>query len=88
MERDWQNFVYEQKEKDLDEIISAERLKPEEARKFIDNPFRDGALKTTGTDVDRILPPVSRFGGGNRAEKKRGVIERLAKFFEKYLGFA
>ena len=88
VERDWQNFVHEQKEKDLDEIISAERLKPEEAKKFIDNSFRDGALKTTGTDIDRILPPVSRFGGGNRAEKKRGVIERLAKFFEKYLGVA
>ena len=28
VERDWQNFVHEQKEKDLDEIISAERLKP------------------------------------------------------------
>ena len=88
VERDWHNFVHEQKEKDLDEIISAERLKPEEAKKFIDNSFRDGALKTTGTDIDRILPPVSRFGGGNRAEKKRGVIERLAKFFEKYLGVA
>ena len=88
VERDWQNFVHEQKEKDLDEIISTERLKPEEAKKFIDNSFRDGALKTTGTDIDRILPPVSRFGGGNRAEKKRGVIERLAKFFEKYLGVA
>ena len=37
VERDWQNFVHEQKEKDLDEIISAERLKPEEAKKFIDN---------------------------------------------------
>ena len=88
VELDWQNFVHEQKDKDLDEIISTERLKPVEAKKFIDNSFRDGALKTTGMDIDRILPPVSRFGGGNRAEKKRGVIERLAKFFEKYLGVA
>ena len=55
VERDWQNFVHEQKEKDLDEIISAERLKPEEAKKFIDNSFRDGALKTTGTDIDLSL---------------------------------
>ena len=35
-----------------------------------------------------VLHSVSQFGGGNRAEKKRGVIERLAKFFEKYLGVA
>ena len=45
----------------------------------------DGSLKTTGTEIDRIMPPVSRFGGG-RAVKKQGVIERLKVFFEKYFG--
>ena len=43
-------------------------------------------LKTTGTDIDKLLPPVSRFGGGNRIEKKLGVIEKLKGFFDKYLG--
>lgn len=62
------------------------RLKPEEAKRFIDNSFRDGTLKTTGTDFDKILPPVSRFGGGNRVEKKQNVIVRLSKLFEKYFG--
>ena len=28
----------------------------------------------SGTDIDAIMPPVSRFGGGNRAEKKKQVI--------------
>ena len=67
-------------------LITKERLKPEETRKFLDNSFRDGILKTTGTDVDRIMPPVSRFGGGGRAEKKQGIIEKLMAFFEKYFG--
>lgn len=85
---DWQKFVQEQKEADLAVLIKTEKLKSEETRKFIDNAFRDGNLKTTGTDVDKILPPVSRFGGGggNRAEKKQGVIDKLMAFFEKYLG--
>ena len=86
VERDWRAFVARQKEEDLDSIIAEERLKPEEAKRFIDNSFRDGTLKTTGTDFDKILPPVSRFGGGNRVEKKQNVIVRLSKFFEKYLG--
>ena len=30
-----------------------------------------------------ILPPVSRFGGGNRTEKKKTIIQRLAQFFER-----
>ena len=85
---DWQKFVEEQKETDLTALIESEKLKPNETRRFIDNAFRDGALKTTGTDVDKILPPVSRFGGGgsNRAEKKQGVIEKMLSFFEKYFG--
>ncbi|GHV40387.1 hypothetical protein AGMMS49546_14190 [Spirochaetia bacterium] len=84
---DWSKFVQEQKENDIAAIIEAEHLKPEETKKFIENSFRDGALKTIGTDLDKILPPVSRFsGGGGRAEKKRTVIEKLLVFFEKYLG--
>ena len=83
---DWSKFVEEQKEADLANLITDENLKEDEARRFIDNSFRDGVLKTTGTDIDKIMPPASRFGGGNRVEKKQSVIEKLLLFFEKYLG--
>ena len=83
---DFKKFVREEKEKDLEKVIEEEKLKPEETKKFIDNSLRDGTLKTTGTDIDKLLPPVSRFGGGNRIEKKSGVIEKLKGFFDKYLG--
>jgi len=83
---DWRRFVQERKEKDLSALIADEKLKDEETRRFIDNAFRDGMLKTTGTDIDKILPPVSRFSGGVRAVKKQGIIEKLMKLFEKYLG--
>ena len=88
VDRDWRIYVEKQKEQDLDQIIAEEKLKPDEAKHFIDNSFRDGTLKTTGTDFDRIMPPVSRFGGGSRTEKKQGIIRRLSGFFEKYLGVA
>ena len=86
VDEDWRKFVREQKETDLDAIIGEEKLKKEETRKFLNNSFRDGTLKTTGTDIDKILPPASRFGGGNRAAKKQSVIARLMQFFEKYFG--
>ena len=85
VDEDWNTFVHEQKEKDLATIIDEEQLKPAETRKFIDGSFRDGVLRTTGTDLDKILPPLSRFSGG-RAVKKQSVIEKLIAFFEKYLG--
>lgn len=48
-----------------DAIIKEEKLKPVETYRFVSNAFRDGVLKTNGVAIDIILPPVSRFGGGN-----------------------
>ncbi len=83
---EWHRYVAEEKEKELSAIITEEKLKEDETRKYIDKAFRDGEIKTTGTDIDKLMPPVSRFGGGNRAEKKRGIIEKLKGFFEKFFG--
>ena len=41
VEKDWQTFVGEQREKDLLAIIEEENLKPKETRKFIAGTFRD-----------------------------------------------
>ena len=87
VQQDWKKFVYEQKDKDMEEIIKNQNLKPKETRRFINNSFRDGVLKTTGTDLDKILPPVSMFSkNNNRSAIKEKVIAVLQKFFEKYFG--
>ena len=83
---EWREFVAEQKEKELAQIIMQEGLKDSETRKFVDYSFRDGNMKTTGTDIDKIMPAMSRFGGGNREIKKKKIIERLLAFFEKFFG--
>ena len=82
----WNGFVAAEREKALLEIIQAEKLKEPETRKFLENAFRDGEIKTTGTDIDQLMPPVSRFGGGTRARKKETVIEKLQGFFERFFG--
>lgn len=81
----WREYVAKEKERQLNEIITEESLKPEETHKFIENSFRDGGIKTTGTDIDKIMPPVSRFGGG-REKKKQTIIEKLKAFFERFFG--
>ena len=86
VEQGWQDYVRRQKAEDLQELIEAENLKPEETEKFIESSFKEGQVRTTGTDIDKILPPMSRFGGGNRQQKKKTVIEKLQAFFEKYFG--
>lgn len=86
VDRGWREYVQRRKAEDLNEIIESEHLKPEETEKFIESSFRDGQVRTTGTDIDKILPPMSRFGGGNRQEKKKSVIEKIQSFFERYFG--
>ena len=86
VDRGWREYIQRRKAEDLNEIIESEHLKPEETEKFIESSFRDGQVRTTGTDIDKILPPMSRFGGGNRQEKKKSVIEKIQSFFERYFG--
>ena len=83
---EWRTFVAEEKERQLAAIIKEENLKDGETRRFMDSAFRDGSVKTTGTDIDGLMPPISRFGGGNRADKKRTVIEKLRAFFDRFFG--
>ena len=82
---EWHEYVAQEREKQLCEIIKEENLHPEETHKFIENSFRDGGIKTTGTEIDKIMPSVSRFGGG-REKKKRTIIEKLKAFFECFFG--
>ena len=83
---EWRTFVAEEKERQLVAIIQEENLKDDETRRFMESAFRDGSVKTTGTDIDRLMPPISRFGGGNRAEKKQTIIEKLKGFFDRFFG--
>jgi type I restriction enzyme R subunit len=82
----WHDYVVEKREQELKKLIAEEKLKPVDTRKFLENAFRDGEIKTAGTDIDKIMPPVSRFSGSGRDKKKQKVIDKLKIFFEKYFG--
>lgn len=81
---DWQKFIEKKRVDELEAIIKEEKLKEQETFDFMDNAFIDGGVKTTGTDIDKILPPTSLFGG--RAQKKQRVIEKLQAYFGKFNG--
>lgn len=83
---EWNEFVAQKRDEDLDTIIREERLKPQETRRFIEKAFHDGEVRTEGTDIDKIMPPISRFGNSRRADKKQTIIDKLKAFFEKYFG--
>lgn len=82
----WNTYVSQKKEEELMVIINEEGLKEEETRHFVEYAFKTGALKTTGTDIDKLMPPMTRFGSANRAEKKKNLIDRLMSYFERFFG--
>lgn len=89
VDAEWVSFIRAKKAEELDLLISEEWLNADETKAFVDNAFRDGAIPVTGTAITKILPPVSRFAkNNNHAEKKRGVLDKLAAFFERYFGLA
>ena len=55
---EWRTLVAKEKEKQLVALIKEENLKDAETRHFIDYAFRDGVVKTTGTDIDNLMPPI------------------------------
>ena len=81
----WMAFVEERKRRDIEDLVSRERLKADETVKLFEGALKAGMLKTTGTDIDLILPPLSRFGNV-RSETKSRVISALTALFERYKG--
>ncbi|MCK8115250.1 type I restriction endonuclease subunit R [Anaerosoma tenue] len=87
IDEEWQAFILARREAELAAIIESEGLRPDETRAFIETAFRDGAIRTTGTAITKVLPPASRFSPeGGHGEKKQRVLGKLGEFFERFFG--
>ncbi len=85
VDKDWPKYVEQKMAEELNEIIEQENLNREETYKFVRNAFRNGNIPTSGTDIARILPSISRFSpGGERPKKREIVLDKLDRFFERF----
>jgi type I restriction enzyme R subunit len=85
VDEDWRKYVEKKRIEELEEIIKHENLDHDETYKFVRNAFRNGSVATTGTDLAKVLPPVSRFSpGGERSKKRESVLDKLMRFFERF----
>ncbi|WP_449407311.1 type I restriction endonuclease subunit R [Microbacterium maritypicum] len=87
VDEQWRAFVAAKRDAELETLITDQKLRPDETRAFIEAAFRDGQLRTTGTAITKVLPPVSRFAAdGGHGEKKRTAVEALVSFFDRFFG--
>ena len=82
----WSEFVRQSQRKEIENIIEEENLNRGKALDFIEQSFRNGEVRESGTGIADILPPMGLFGnaGARRAEKKKTVIKRLKEFFDRF----
>lgn len=84
----WNAFVRQRRERELGTLIEEENLREPQARAFVDYSFEMGEVRTTGTDIAEILPPMSFFGrtadGESRGEVKVRVLKKIIELFERY----
>ncbi|MDE6460690.1 MAG: type I restriction endonuclease subunit R [Paramuribaculum sp.] len=82
----WTEFVHRSQQKEIETIIAEENLNRAKALDFVEQSFRNGEIRDSGTGIADILPPMGLFGnaGARRAEKKKRVIKRLKDFFDRF----
>ena len=77
------------RKKELDKIIDEEQLNVDATYKFIEKSFDQGKIETNGTEVSNILPPMNMFSKDKSREvKKKNVIDKLLKFFDKFFSIS
>ena len=85
--REFEAYVLARRDEELEALIASFRLRPEAARRFVDAALLTGEMRMLGTEIGRVLPPVSRF---NRSESVKADEERakaaLLEFFDRYYG--
>ena len=82
---DWAMYVRQKLSAELQDLITSENLKPEKTMEFLQQSFRDGEIRESGTGIAGILPPMPLFGaGGNREAKKLAVTEKLKALFKRF----
>lgn len=85
VDNDWLNFIKEKRIEELNTIIEEENLNKEETYKFMNNSFYNGYVQEFGTEISKILPPISMFSPSKeRTTKRLAVVEKLKAFFDKY----
>jgi type I restriction enzyme R subunit len=87
---EWKAYINNKKKEELDKIIQEEDHVPTETLKIIDQAFKTGEIRESGTAIVKVMKPVSMFGKNNggvsRSQKKQSVLDKLIDFFNRFFG--
>jgi type I restriction enzyme R subunit len=85
VEEAWSQFIGEQRDQELAQIIEEESLEPAATRVFLDQAFRTGVIQGAGTGLARIMPARNMFSpAGEYTQQRNRVLDKLQNFFERF----
>ena len=84
----WSEYVKQKYNHDLAQLVQSERLNDALTRKFMEKSFSTGEVSELGTDINDLMPRMSRFGAAAkaRAEKKSRIVESMRNMFNEFVG--
>lgn len=78
------SYASDKKIESINKLINDERLK-DNASTFIEKSISKGNVSNVGTELNEILPPLSRRAGA-KEKKKKEVLEKIDKIIKEYQG--
>ena len=78
-------FAQAEQQREADELIKAESLNAEEARRYITSSLKREYASDKGTELNAILPKMSPLNP-QYLKKKQTVFQKIAAFVEKFKG--
>lgn len=78
-------FAQAEQQREADELINAESLNVEEARRYITTSLKREYASDAGTELNAILPKMSPLNP-QYLTKKQSVFQKIAAFVEKFKG--
>lgn len=78
-------FAQEEQKRELDELIAAEDLNQDAAKRYITTSIKREFASENGTELNAILPKMSPLNP-QYLTKKKSVFEKIAAFVEKFKG--
>ncbi|UQA80103.1 type I restriction endonuclease subunit R [Gardnerella vaginalis] len=84
----WSEYVEQKYNHDLAQLVQSEGLNDSLTRKFMEKSFSAGEVSELGTDINDLMPRMSRFGAAAqaRAEKKSRIVESMRNMFNEFAG--
>jgi len=79
------SFAQVEQQREANELINAESLNTEEARRYITTSLKREYASDAGTELNAILPKMSPLNPQYLA-KKQSVFQKIAAFVEKFKG--